>query len=459
MRTSRIVDAMNYIDDDLVSWAVGYQRVPLSARLQRSSFLRAGAFFLVIALIFGFTFFRGRDDHEASSPFTLSVYAALPEDGSIMENILEKGVQVPISTFETANGLTGFVVSCNKADDGMPSSIAIISAENARGLIEEIKGIAVDPAKNYFFYIPTEKEAEPYILPLLLNDTDADLFYRYKVRISQIDGSYYAELIVEESGEYLAPESGLEVTDGSVISGVFDSSRQILKLSCKEEKGRKVLYLDEKEQFSVPGDAAVRLYDIAKEDAWLELVVAEGAVDARIGSDCLRVKVYRVLPEGLKEMAVFPQGKDNSFLISDWYSLSFREGIVETQSGLYHLMPAGYLVPYEEKEMEIHADGRVIRLSEKKVAIHRESGLGIAFEPQWAMAGTVHYNIYRTLDGGAGWSLIVEDFMKEDAEFDHILITEENIIYCFFDLSGVTGMRRILVSEDGGMTWSDFAPQ
>lgn len=456
MRTARIVDAMNYIDDDLVSWAAGYRRVPLSARLLRSPFLRVGACFLVIVLIVGFAFFRGRDDDGASSPFTLSVYAALPEDGSITENILQKGMQVPISTFETANGLTGFVVSCNKADDGMPSSIAIISAENARVCIEEIKGIAVDPAKNYFFYIPTEKEDEPYILPLLFTDTD--IFYQYKVRISQMDGSYYAELIVEESGEYLAPESGLEVMDGSVISGVFDSSRQILQLSCKEEKGRKLLYLDEKEQISVPGDAAVRLYDIAKEDAWLELVVAETEVDARTDSDCLRVKVYRVQPEGLKEVAVFPQEQDNSFLISDWYSLSFREGIIQTRSGLYRLMPAGYLVPYEEKEVEIHADGRFMRLSEKEVAIDRESGLGIAFEPQWAMAGTVHYNIYRTLDGGAGWSLIVEDFMKEDADFEHILIAEENTIYCFFEISGVTGMRRILVSEDGGMTWSDFTP-
>lgn len=38
MRTPRIVDAMNYIDDDLVSWAVEYRRVPLSTRLFRKPF-------------------------------------------------------------------------------------------------------------------------------------------------------------------------------------------------------------------------------------------------------------------------------------------------------------------------------------------------------------------------------------------------------------------------------------
>lgn len=197
MRTPRIVDAMNYIDDDLVSWAVEYRRVPLSTRLFRKPFLKACACFLVIALIFGVAFFRGEDSNVVSSPFILTAYAASQDGGSATANVLEKGKQVPISTFETTNGLTGFVVSYNKADDGMPSSIAIISAGDNRDSIDEIVGIATDPTQNYYFYIPGESEVEPYTLPLFLTDTEANLICQYKITITQIDGSYYAELVEE----------------------------------------------------------------------------------------------------------------------------------------------------------------------------------------------------------------------------------------------------------------------
>ena len=197
MRTPKIVDAMNYIDDDLVSWAVEYKRVPLSTRLFNPPFIKACACFLVALLILGLAFSRGKDGNRVSSPFILTAYAAILENGSITTYILEKGEQVPISKFETTNGLNGFVVSCNKADDGMPSSITIISAGNNHDRIEEIVGIAADPAQNYYFYIPGENEVEPYTIPLFLTDIEANLICQYKVTIMQIGGSYYAELVDE----------------------------------------------------------------------------------------------------------------------------------------------------------------------------------------------------------------------------------------------------------------------
>lgn len=198
MRTPRIVDAMNYIDDDLVSWAVEYRRVPLTTRLFRKPFLKACACFLVIALVFGAAFFLGKDGNVVSSPFILTAYAVSPEDGSTTANVLEKGKQVPISTFETESGLTGFVVSYNKTDDTLPSSIIVFTADNSvQEQIEEISGITNDLTQNYYFYIPTENEVEPYTLPLFLTDAEANLIYQYKVTITQIDGSYYAELVEE----------------------------------------------------------------------------------------------------------------------------------------------------------------------------------------------------------------------------------------------------------------------
>ena len=198
MRTPRIVEAMNYIDDDLVSWAVEYRRVPLSTRLFRKPFLKACACFLVIALVFGVAFFWGEDGNVVSSPFILTAYAASPDDGSTTANVLEKGKQVPISRFETESGLSGFVVSYNKPDDSLPSSIIVFTADNSvQEQIEEISGITNDLTQNYYFYIPTENEVEPYTLPLFLTDIEANLICQYKVTITQIDGSYYAELVEE----------------------------------------------------------------------------------------------------------------------------------------------------------------------------------------------------------------------------------------------------------------------
>lgn len=198
MRTPRIVDAMNYIDDDLVSWAVEYRRVPLPTRLFRKPFLKACACFLVIALVFGVAFFCGKYGNVVSSPFILTAYAASPDGGSTTANVLEKCKQVPISKFETESGLSGFVVSYNKPDDTLPSSIIVFCADNSvQEQIEEISGITNDLTQNYYFYIPTENEVEPYTLPLFLTDIEANLICQYKVTITQIDGSYYAELVEE----------------------------------------------------------------------------------------------------------------------------------------------------------------------------------------------------------------------------------------------------------------------
>lgn len=198
MKTPKIIDALNYIDDNLVSWAVEYRRVPQTTRLFRNSLLKAGMGFLVITLAFVIAFFLTKDDNVAASPFILTAYAASPDDGSITANVLVKGRRIPISQFETVNGLTGFVVSYNKPDDDLPSSIIIIGSDsNSKDRITEISGITNDLTQNYYFYIPGENEIEPYSFPLFLTNTEANLIYQYKVTIVQVDGNYYAELSEE----------------------------------------------------------------------------------------------------------------------------------------------------------------------------------------------------------------------------------------------------------------------
>lgn len=198
MRIPRVVEAMQYIDDDLISEAIEFCRVPLHSRLFRKPFMKACACFLVVVLVFGIAFFNGNNDGGITSPFVLTAYAISNEDADAEANILVKGKKVPISTFETENGLSGFVVSYNKADDSVPSSITIIATDgNSQERITEISGITNDPAQNYYFYVPGKNDVEPYTLPIFLTDTEANLICQYKVTITQIDCSYFAELTEE----------------------------------------------------------------------------------------------------------------------------------------------------------------------------------------------------------------------------------------------------------------------
>lgn len=195
MRTPRIVDAMNYIDDDLVSWAVEYRRVPLSTRLFRKPFLKACACFLVLALVLGVVFLRGENGNVVTSPFVLTAYAMSAESSDAVKTELETGVKVPISSFVTDSGVSGFVFSTPNTNDDMPASISIITHGNYYAYIQEIVGITIDPDLNYYVFIPGENEVHPYtvfISPINLNE---NLVYEYTVSISQQGEEYYAELL------------------------------------------------------------------------------------------------------------------------------------------------------------------------------------------------------------------------------------------------------------------------
>lgn len=198
MRIPRVVEAMQYLDEDLISEAIEFRRVPLHTRLFRKPFMKACACFLVVALVFGIVFFNGGNDSGITSPFVLTAYAISNEDADAAANILVKGKKVPISTFETETGLSGFVFSYNKADDSTPSSIMVIADEyNSQVHIKEIAGIEKDSTQNYYFYIPAESNVGPYTLPFVLRDNEANLIYQYTVIITESNGSYYAELTEE----------------------------------------------------------------------------------------------------------------------------------------------------------------------------------------------------------------------------------------------------------------------
>lgn len=195
MRTPRIVDAMNYIDDDLVSWAVEYRRVPLSTRLFRKPILKACACFVVFALLFGVAFLRDKDGNVVSTPFVLTAYAVSSDDADAVATELQKGAKAPISSFVTDSGVSGFVFSTPNTNDDMHASISIITNGNYYAYIKEIVGITIDPEQNYFVFIPGENEVQPYIVFFSSADLGAELIYEYTLSISQQGEEYYAELV------------------------------------------------------------------------------------------------------------------------------------------------------------------------------------------------------------------------------------------------------------------------
>jgi len=203
MRTPRIVDAMNYIDDDLVSWAVEYRRVPLTTRLFRKPFLKACACFLVIALLFGVAFFRSEDGNVVSSPFVLTAYAVSPEGSDVITTELAKGVKVPISSFVTDSGVSGFVFSSPNTNDDIPASISIITNGNYNAYIQEIVGIAIDPTQNYYIFIPGATEVQPYTVFISSIDLAAELVCEYTLSISQQGEEYYVELVDETTRDVI----------------------------------------------------------------------------------------------------------------------------------------------------------------------------------------------------------------------------------------------------------------
>ncbi len=98
-------------------------------------------------------------------------------------------------------------------------------------------------------------------------------------------------------------------------------------------------------------------------------------------------------------------------------------------------------------------DGETVEIEPSNLGINEAMGVRIAFLPQWAMAGTVHYNIYRSDDRGSSWRMVTDDFSKESGDIARILIPDKDTIVCYFEISGTTSQSSCMVSEDGGVTW------
>ena len=210
MSTDRFTAAMGYIDDDLISDAVTYMPQKKSSVRWMKWVAVAACICLVIGLSFpglfkdpsvggleSNTIITDAKPEEAESefgvlfPLVLTAYA-VENDNTVSTALLQEGESVPVSLFETDNGIKGFVFSYDITTPGQTSSVSIMTEGEFPGIIYEIAGIEMDKEKNYIYFIPEQSKTTPYFLMIPYSDIEEDMVYEYHLIIEEDEYGYIA---------------------------------------------------------------------------------------------------------------------------------------------------------------------------------------------------------------------------------------------------------------------------
>ncbi len=209
MSVPRIVSAMEYIDDDLVSGAVTYTR---QKRKWWTNWKAIAACVAIVAIVFGvIPFFN---NSPVGSPFVLTAYA-LGEDNSLQSLEMEEGRAVPISTFVAGNGMEGFVFSHKNRDSEKTPLVSIKNTNfspyimsdsytsTTSGTITEIKHIDMEKTKQYIFVVPSKGESAPYSLTISMYDEETSAAAELTIVIEQNENGYSAKIDKVNSFEFI----------------------------------------------------------------------------------------------------------------------------------------------------------------------------------------------------------------------------------------------------------------
>ena len=194
MSIPRIVSAMEYIDDDLVSGAVTYTR---QKRKWWTNWKAIAACVAVVAIVFGaIPFLNSNPNAPIGSPFVLTAYAA-GVDNTVSAVELKEGENIPVSFFEANNGLKGFVFSykADKPQNHISLSIMTDGAQTTIGQqIEAINGLELSKENIYVFYIPKQDQPAPYSVPLTMEDEASNTLALLNVVIEETAEGYTARI-------------------------------------------------------------------------------------------------------------------------------------------------------------------------------------------------------------------------------------------------------------------------
>ena len=137
---------------------------------------------------------------ENTSDFELTAYAS--QNGSVVENKVQEGLRVPISFFETADGLKGFVFAYNKTSPAEISAVSVVADGEFSDVFEEIVGLKMGTDKNYVFFILEQDKGFPYRFMMTYTDMEEKLVYFYYLLVEENEDGYNAMIERIESVEW-----------------------------------------------------------------------------------------------------------------------------------------------------------------------------------------------------------------------------------------------------------------
>lgn len=193
MKSEKFSNALGKIDVRYVEEVVNYK----AASKHKWLMVKIAAACIVFAVItVGIVPFILGNKEE--SPFVLTAYAY--ENNTAVENILVVGEKVPVSYFETENGLNGFVFSHAKEKTSEISSISIMTEGEMPGVIDEIVGLELETDKHYTLYVPEQSKGFPYSFMIPYTDEAANKVIFCYLLVEETENGYTA--VIERMEEF-----------------------------------------------------------------------------------------------------------------------------------------------------------------------------------------------------------------------------------------------------------------
>ncbi len=194
MKSEKFSTALGEIDVSYVEEVVNYKAA--NKRKQRIWKIVA-ACVAVAVLAIGIIPLLNRGSVE-SKPFVLVAYAS--ENNAVVEHELQKGKRVPISFFETENGLKGFVFAYDKSNLGEVSSVSVMTEGEFPDVIDEIIGLELGTDKHYTLYIPEQGKDFPYSFMIPYTDEAANKVIFCYLLVEETEDGYSA--VIERTEEF-----------------------------------------------------------------------------------------------------------------------------------------------------------------------------------------------------------------------------------------------------------------
>ncbi len=211
MKVPKIADALNYLDDDLISEAIEY-RPKKRHFYQKTKWKAIAACLALFAAAAGVII----SFHQSGTASLVLTAYAMEEDDSVLALPMTEGEDTPVSLFETGDGYIGFVFSYDASDPTQSASVQILDMDSqgsSEKSTEEIVGLETQEGKIYMYYMVAEGETAPYNLPFFIIDSENGIVYQFNIVVEESDGGYTAKLEEVLQYEKAGFEEGVQFED------------------------------------------------------------------------------------------------------------------------------------------------------------------------------------------------------------------------------------------------------